>query len=162
MPAAIQGEFVDLRKIETRGVYRIIIEAPLEQGDDILDCFGGLPKGQWIAMAPLDSARVAAKPAVMAGPPAERAIHKAEPRNWRDVPASNQAGMLSTDPEFQAWVGASDTTEAAAYIRNRCGIASRSELNTNPLALQVWQAMSTAFFRRYEAASQERAKREGP
>lgn len=161
-PVAIQGEFVELRKIDYRKVYRIYIEVPMEQGDAVIACFGGLPKGQWIGMAPLDSARVAAKPAVMAGPPAERAVHKAEPRKWREVPPSAQAGMLASDPEFQAWVGAATEQEAAAYIRNRCGITSRSELNTNPLALQVWQAMSRAFFGRYETASQEQAMQEGP
>lgn len=44
------------------------------------------------------------------------------------------AGMIGNDPRFWDLVGVANAEEAATYIRTRCRILSRKELDTDPAA----------------------------
>ena len=68
-----------------------------------------------------------------------------EPARRRPVPESRRrpaskqslaqlAGALCNNPAFQEWCGASDAESAAAWLRATCGIQSRRELDTSPVA----------------------------
>ena len=46
------------------------------------------------------------------------------------------AGMLCAQPAFWKHLGVSTAVEAAERMRAMCGVASRSELDTNALAAQ--------------------------
>lgn len=49
------------------------------------------------------------------------------------------AGMLCSNPAFQAWSGVGTPEEAAAWVRRVCGVQSRSELDTNTAAAQAFE-----------------------
>jgi len=153
--AAIKGVFVELRTLASRSVARIVVEVPIEKANEALATLGGFPvpgEDRWVALALLD-ARVALveKPAKA---PAGR-----EPRTWGNLTFAQQAGILCGNPDFIAWCGAADDHEAAEYIRRRCGVPSRAQLDRDPAAADVWRNLSRAFFTREDAASQEAAYR---
>jgi hypothetical protein len=162
----VAGVFVDIRPVPSRNVVRVAVEFPIEQGDDVHAALGGYPKSgesRWVALALLDPNATAAPapPVRQIIPPPHKPVHVKEPRRWREMSMSQQAGTLSNDPEFQAWCGAANTEAAAEFIRLRCGVGSRSELNINPVAAEQWQAISRAFFARFDAAQQEHRYQRG-
>lgn len=55
------------------------------------------------------------------------------------------AGQLCTNPRFQAWLGAANSEQAAQVLRDRCGVASRRELNSNHEAAQRFHALRRQF-----------------
>lgn len=163
-PAVIAGTFVDLRILASRSVARVTIEVPIERANEALAALGGFPvpgEARWVAVALLDpdAALPPAPPTRQVIPPPHKPVQVKEPRRWREMKMAQQAGILSSEPEFQAWVGAADEMAAARFIRERCGISSRAELDTNPLAAEQWLALSRAFFSRNDASSQEQSYR---
>ena len=70
MKAAIQGNYSDLKTVKTRSVAQMIIEVPIEQGEEIVRIFGFPRPGQEIpvAIARLAPAKdeIAAKTAIIA------------------------------------------------------------------------------------------------
>lgn len=48
------------------------------------------------------------------------------------------AGTLCTLPAFWEHLRVSSEAEAAEYVRNVCGVKSRSELDTNPAAADLF------------------------
>lgn len=69
------------------------------------------------------------------------------------LPLPQQAGILSNDPRFRAYVGAQITTNgapvsasaAAAYLRSICGITSRKHLPYNADAQVKFAMLRTEF-----------------
>ncbi|MGN6539102.1 MAG: hypothetical protein ACTHKQ_25675, partial [Mesorhizobium sp.] len=118
--AAVAGTFVKFDAVPTRKVVRITIEAPIEQADDVLRKLGGYPdpaNAKWVGIAPL-----AAKP--------DNALKGGK--------LAQTAGILSSERLFQMWVETEkmfldhdqDASEnAAAFIRQRCGVSSRAHLD---------------------------------
>lgn len=76
----------------------------------------------------------------------KRVAAEQQPQRRRPIPDSRRpagtrkqtlaqvAGTLCSNPAFQAWCGARDADEAAAWMRTICGVTSRRELDTNPTA----------------------------
>lgn len=67
--------------------------------------------------------------------------------------APMQAGILCNDTRFQNYAamrhgfpkGSFDKSESAEHIRQVCGITSRSELTTNPVAFDRFEKLHTDF-----------------
>ena len=64
-----------------------------------------------------------------------------EQRKFEDMPRSQQAGMLCQDESFIKWLPADDADDAAKVVRLRCGVSSRSKLDTNTVAIPMWDAI---------------------
>lgn len=87
----------------------------------------------------------------MAGRPVKVDTRKV--RRFDELPAAQQAGMLSNDARFQRFTGLqtlkSDVqvspTAAAEFIRVSCGVTSRRHLNTNQTAVRKFQRLRTDF-----------------
>lgn len=82
----------------------------------------------------------------------EAVDHKMEERSrWADLGATKQAAMRCRDPVFWAWLEeergyeANSNDDAAAYVRNYCGVASRSELAKNSVAKAKWHELDNQF-----------------
>lgn len=52
-----------------------------------------------------------------------------------------QAGILCRDMDFQDWLGVKNEDDAAALLCQRLGIASRSELNGNKKAQELFDIL---------------------
>lgn len=63
-------------------------------------------------------------------------------RKWSEFSACQQAGILTSRPEFQRWVGEED---AVVYLRRKCGVQSRKELDGNPEACAKFRVILATF-----------------
>lgn len=69
---------------------------------------------------------------------------------WNDMAPSKQAGVLCGDPLFwkfirERGVDVHNAESAAGYVRARCFILSRGELNTNAQAEGYWRVLVSQF-----------------
>lgn len=162
-PAVVDGVFTEFRVLKN-GFARITIEVPVERANDALAALGGFPapsEARWVAVAVLDpnAALPPSPPTRQVIPPPHKPVQVREPRRWREMKLAQQAGICASDPEFQAWAGVADESGAARFIRDRCGVGTRADLDTNPMAAEQWRALSRAFFSRHDADSQEASYR---
>lgn len=121
MSSAIEGQFTKMETVATRKVVRLHIECPIEKADEILRVLGGFPdpsNAQWIGMAPLNVERES----VLKG-----------------GKISQAAGIMCAERAFQQFCDASDAEEAAAWLRQRCGIKSRAHLDHNDEAAKQFR-----------------------
>lgn len=115
-PKAIRARFADWRPVKGRKVLQIILETPLEQQGEVLTMLGApLPdRDLWVAVAVLGDGKN---------------------DDYKGGPLARRAGIFCGEPAFQRWVA--DQTEneqggpeaAAHYIRQRCGVTSRAQLD---------------------------------
>lgn len=77
-------------------------------------------------------------------------------RRFNDLPNAQQAGMLCNDKQFRRFVALTlkmspsaraniQPYAAAQFIRARCGVSSRRELNTDDAAAHKFQTLRTEF-----------------
>ncbi len=158
---AVYGEVVDLKLVRTRSVLAITIEVPIEAhravvnlltiGEPALLHPGAIPAPFGVVESP--------EQAEPAAPAAEKTAEKpAEPPAKTDHPAAQKPtgahhggfGDLPplcslcvrwcSNPAFREWLAEAflvdipNEEEAAAFIRSYCGVKSRKELDTDPLA----------------------------
>ena len=131
--AAIMASLVDVRNIATHRCVRLEIHVPVEQAALVMQAFG------WPTMAdpvPVAIARLVPEAEAKAKEPAK------EKRDFSELRPSQRAALLSKTEAFWKFVGARNADEAASYIRERCGVASRATLDTN--------AHARALFEKYE------------
>jgi hypothetical protein len=145
-PAAFAGTYSDLKLVKTRSVAVVHIEIPIEQATAFVAAFGmPLPGSE----RPVALALLKQTPKDAPGAPT---IEDGEPANdrtpWTKLPRAKRAGILCNDARFQVWATDKAAIEikpdtwpddpkesAAMYIRWRCGVRSRSELdNTDGIA----------------------------
>jgi hypothetical protein len=129
-PAAFQATFSDWRLIKGRKCVSICFEVPLEVANEAYAVLGGMPdpgRSVWCAIARLQE------------PKSEPEKPQREKKRWGDMTAAQQAGVLCSDPLFAKYLGVSTATEAADFVRDRCGISSRSLLDTDIVAKREWQ-----------------------
>ena len=134
-PAAIQGDYCDLRFIKSRKVCQVVIELPIEAGGEFVRIFGtpnpatGVP----IALAriePLD-VRMQRNP----NPYLKKAGGK----------LAQRAGILCNEGAFQKWIGANNADEAADNMRVCCGVASRADLDHAPEAARKFLDLESSY-----------------
>lgn len=71
--------------------------------------------------------------------------------DWRDVQPAAQAGIRSGEPRFRDYLavehGITTNTkeEAAAAIRDLCGVNSRSQLGVNHKARTLWHSIDSGY-----------------
>lgn len=142
-PAVVAGSYCDLKTIRTRQVLQMIIEIPLEQGEQLIDAFGFPNPGAEIRVAVarlIDPAPTPAKQSDKSE--VAKAAYNAKSEGEQAVV---RAALLARDPRFQGYALASNETEAADYIRRRCAIESRREIATDATALDWFLMLETEF-----------------
>lgn len=58
---------------------------------------------------------------------------------------SKLAGMLCGNPQFQSYLGVTNSESAAAVVRRQCGVSSRRELDRNLEAARRFHEIRRAF-----------------
>ncbi len=149
--AAFMGVFSDFKLIKTRSVCQLIIEVPLEQADKCLAAMGGVPlPGQ---ERPVAVARLREKSPEQAPSPSS------DGKQWKDMRPSQQAGILCSDVDFQKWIAehkkwgpvslrddySYGEDQVADLVRRKCGILSRSQMDTNPSATAAWSEIAADY-----------------
>lgn len=117
-PAAFQGTYSDFKLVRTRKVIQVVIEVPIEHANVVLMALNGMPRPdeeKWVAVALLD--------------PEMAPKNEASTDHWM----SRKAALLCKQMSFQTFISdvgpiVSNEEEAAGWLRELCGVASRSEL----------------------------------
>ena len=66
------------------------------------------------------------------------------PEKWDEMKPSKQAALLCTKPGFQTFVNVDSPRDAAIYIRERCGVGSRAELNEGKNS--CWEKLKADYY----------------
>lgn len=151
-PDAIRGTFCDFRPVKGRKVVQIVVEAPIEQADEVLAALGGFPQPdaeRWVAIARLYDASARQE----AGDPRPNDTPEAG-RSWADLQPSQQAALRGNDVAFLNLIrsrapdlpqGGPMAKEIASGIREICGVTSRADLNDNPRSRELWLQLDQEF-----------------
>lgn len=149
---AIAGDYSDLKFIRTRGVAQIVVEVPLEQGEEVVRLFGTPIPGSNVRVA---IARLNGEAEKSPQKPAEAM----ERRRLHDLPPVQQAALTCQREAFWTYLreeqGATeiDTEEQAAeFVRDFCQVKSRSALTRENKPGQRWAMLLSAFEAWMEAA----------
>lgn len=146
-PAAIKGDYCDLKFIKTRKVCQITIEIPIEAGASFVAAFGtpnpaqGLP----VALARID-------PNAKAAPEPEKTKRK-----WDELSIAQQAGIMCNEKGFQLFIAqhAHDfdgkphepvtVDDAATYVRRLCGVNSRAFIENSADATRKFRDLKIEY-----------------
>lgn len=133
--AAISGQIAGARTIND-GSLRLSIDVPLEHRELWM-----LELGAPVAVARLGGTGD--------NPPRSSAstssVSPSSSRHWQDRKPSQQAYLRCTQRDFQEYAGCKSEAETVAWLYLRCGIESRSELDTNQDAQEIWVQIEDEF-----------------
>lgn len=126
-PAAIQASYSDYRRVKGRKVLQLIFEVPLEQAPMVHDAFGEpSPDGStWVGIAKIDLT--------------------ARPEERKPLKLSNRAALLCKDDWFWSYAEVGNEEAATQFLRDGCGIASRSELDENETAAGAFRKIESDY-----------------
>lgn len=138
--AAIKATFSDFRIVKGRKVCQFVFETPLEAADDALHTLGGLPQPmseKWVGIALLDmkAASDAEKPR----------------RKLSELPIAQRAALMGDRQAFWLFLYQKyaypcyNNSDAAAALREMCGVKSRSELSLNVVAATNFERIEREF-----------------
>lgn len=150
-PAAIQGSLVNMRNVGTHKSVALTVHVPEELAQRVIEAFG------WpTAAAPVAVALARLNPASSNGrtPDFESvnagstpAAGTKERRRFSELPPAQQAALKCQDEAFRRFMVAEynadsmDENCVVRRVREFCGVASRSTLNTDRLAEQAWNRL---------------------
>lgn len=133
---AVAATFSDFALVRTRKVARLTFEVPLEQADAALAALGGVPRPdqeRWCGIAPIDSS--AARVTVEEPKPKPRSL-------------AQRVAMVCQEPAFAKYVAEKYPSlwgecreDAADFVRDWCGVASRAKITDGTEAHKLWQAL---------------------
>jgi len=147
----LQATYADLKTVKTRSVCQVVLEMPIEALTDVVRLLGAPVPGNevWVAVARLNlAAKAEEAPAHI-----EHANDDADDEHKPPRPLSQVAGMLCNTPTFQqfileqseGWDHRPTSIEAADWLRANCGINSRTELNTHPVAAERFRKIRAEY-----------------
>lgn len=137
--AIIKATFSDYRRVRGRKVGQLVFEVPLEQLHQAIAGLGGEPSIEndtWVAIACLENGKTVIE-----------AAEKWKPEYQH--PAKSCA-LLCQKPTFWSFITdrgrlCENEADAAEYVRHQCGVNTRADFATNPVALRKWQALESAY-----------------
>lgn len=138
--AAWSGDYADFKLIKTRKVFQVVIEMPIEQAAPFVAAFGMPDPSTGV---PVALARLTEEPKQ----PADKTG-----RSWDDIPKSQQAAMKCNDPDFRRFLALDfdgilmlDLDMAIDEVKRRCGVSSRKDILTDPVATKKWDRLYSDF-----------------
>lgn len=143
-PAVVPGSLVNMRNVGTHKSVALTVHVPEELAQQVIAAFGWPTAASPVAVALArlnPNAKLDAQPE--AGPK--------ERRRFQDLPPAQQAALKCKEIAFQRFLheqhesGAVNEPLAVDAVRDICGVASRSELNTAPDAAARWTRLLSEF-----------------
>lgn len=160
-PAAISATFSDWRTVKGRKQLQLIFEVPLEQQTEVLGYLGApVPDDpRWVAIALLKTGPDlhAPSPEGVTGTPVAGGQAAAGKPKTEGERALIRCILLCKEDGFQRWVMRHPLYEsfycptledtAAAFVRARCGITTRSQIASNDAIMRRWLQLETSYLR---------------
>lgn len=156
-PKVVAATFSDFRVVKSRGVFQLIMEAPIENMMLALNALGqpGIATDNWCMIQPIKKP-VAENAATIAAKPAENKPK----RKFSELSLPEQCALRCEDGRFERFLYESrqvvfdtDATgyhpemDTAAFVRGILGVNSRAELSTNHDAANKWRSLEAEFQR---------------
>lgn len=140
MSDVLKATYSDLKTVKTRSVCQLILELPIEALTDVVGLLGAPVPGNevWVAVA-----RLMTPAELERGVDALIETPVIEPPKRKSL--AQIAGILCNSGAFQKWSGNANADEAAEWVRGRCNITSRSQLDTNEDAAAHFRDMRGEF-----------------
>lgn len=130
--AIISGTFADLKTVKSRSVVQMIVEVPIERGEEVVKMFGFPQPGSEVSVA-------VARLAVEKEPEPEK------PRQqWDNMSRAQQAGILCADAEFWKYMRVENEADAIQAVYDQCGVTSRRNLDMAGPSV-VWDRLVSSF-----------------
>ena len=107
--------------------------------------------GRAVALAALRDGRAAVAPAPAVTPAEQgRARSTAQIERWDSLGTLTKAAIsIGGAPEFWAWARVTNSSDAADFIKRCCGVQSRKELDSNPVAARIFRSSILEPYRRH-------------
>lgn len=150
-PIVIQGVLSDIKLVKTRSVLQLVVEVPVEAGDEVVRGFGYPQPGREINVALARLMPPASSPAVPAPSEAipEPIEKEAKPKSY-----AQQAGIMANEAAFWkfldeeiAWIHEPvlSVDLAANVIRHVCGTESRRDIIQGTAAEAAFRDLRTRY-----------------
>lgn len=150
----LKAQYADLKTVKTRSSVQIILEMPIEALGDVVGLLGApLPGGSvWVAVARLREVQEASAPEQIDGPEPANMIEPPANDDRTPRPLSQVSAILCGIVAFRRYLfeafnlGAIPTKdEAADIVREKCGVRSRSELDTDEAAASNFRHLRNGY-----------------
>lgn len=134
---AVLATFSDFKIVKGRKQAQFIFEVPLEGAQSALEALGGVPQpdsAQWVGIAPVDADK--------AQKPAEK------PKGGK---LAQRAGILCGEASFWMFLDrehsypATNSAAAASFIRDRCNVKSRADLDHSDDAARAFAEINSNY-----------------
>jgi hypothetical protein len=143
-PAAIQGDYTDLRFVKGRKVIQVVIELPIEAGEAFVKAFGtpNPATGTPVALARIVPESERKK---------ESAVVERPGRRWNELSRAQQAGIACNEKGFWTFLyekgwNVSEADHAAEAVRTICAVDTRSRLDVETSgAGKVWDKLYSEY-----------------
>lgn len=144
--AAIDADYVDLKFIKSRKVCQVVVEIPIERGDEFVKKFGtpspatGVP----VALARLEESALKQQ---------LRASVEKEKKKWEDMPRSQQAALACQSPDFSEWLFAKygwlrrPGDDANDLLKRVLDVVSKKQLDGGGMAADRWDSLYSDYER---------------
>ena len=160
MTEAFSAEYANFKPVPSRNKLQIVLEVPLEQGEEIMKLLGMPSPGstKWVGVAPL---KLNEQPVVQQRIPDASTAPDVEKdsgqgldsrKSWDELPYPQRAGIMSNDPVFWEFCRSSNASEAAEYIRAWCDVDSRADIKSGTPAERRFISLCNDFdtWKRFE------------
>lgn len=144
MASVLSLTYCNIVTVKTRGVYQIVLEAPIESMGEAFALLGPPVASNevWVAVA-----RLRSKPEAME---ALGSVNAIEPPLRGPAKLSQLAGILSNEGGFQQFVAETigkpcDVDGAAAFIRLSCNVKSRADIDGSIEAAGKFKDLKAAY-----------------
>lgn len=147
--AVIQGDFVDIKNVKTRSVVQMIIEIPIEQGEDLVMKFG-YPNNH--TCCPVAIAKIT--PKLVPETSKDEARRQSDLGQGGNKPKSfaGHGKMLAQDPDMNSFLSmehgelyARLMYDVESTMKNLCEISSCSELIEGSIAYERFVVLRKDF-----------------
>ena len=130
MTDVLKATYADLKTVKTRSTCQLILELPIEALTDVVALLGAPVPGNevWVAVARLRLDGTA-QPVAEIEPPRKTAS------------LAQIAGILCGEGAFRMFIGAATAEAAAEYVRIRCNVSSRANIDGNPDATEAFKTL---------------------
>lgn len=149
-PAAIQGDYTDLKFVKGRKVAQIVLEIPIEAAGAFVEAFGTPNPATGIPVAIARIQPSALKQQLRQSVEIEREKDK-EHRDWNECRPSMQAALRADQPAFWQFLNercgqrVSCKQDAETATRSLCRVNTRAEFDRSDEKRRLWSKLDSDF-----------------
>jgi hypothetical protein len=159
-PAVLAACYSDYRRVKGRKVHQVVFEIPSEMWPRAYKILGepSITESAWFALAALtegaatEYVRTLNEGQGASAPVSSNTVSVKERRRFEELALSQQCALRCEDRAFRRfleeavyWKPVDDAEKAAEVVRAKCGVTSRSHLDSNTMARAAWLDLDSRY-----------------